>query len=129
MTNDPSQSKRISVAPMDLALWRYGIISLLLNRDPSGMRMKEILEDLSRRPYLKPDGTPCTLSSETIRKWLYRYRVGGLAALENRQRSDAGRFGIDSRVRESLFALRQEHPRWKLSIMFEELIRRQRWDG
>jgi transposase InsO family protein len=113
----------------DVALWRYGIISPLLHRDAQGLDMAEVLEGLCQRPWLKADGSHVTLSAETIRKWLYRYRQGGLPALAHQERSDKGRSTVPEPIMEALFELRKAHPRWTLARIFCELVQREIWNG
>ena len=107
--------------PRDVALWRYGIMSRLLHRDPEGLAQDELLAELAAQAWVRPDGERCTFSPETLRKWLYRYRVGGLDALADQPRADKGRFHLPDALADALFALRAEHPRWRLSILFKHL--------
>ena len=115
--------------PSDLALWRYGIISPLLHRDPGGRTKQEILEDLSRPEYRFPDGHLQKISSETFRKWLTRYRIGGLASLDDQERCDKGRTSIPSEIIERIRSLREEHPRWTLAVLFRRLLEEKLWNG
>lgn len=62
----------------DIGIWRYGIISSLLHQHPDDGPMYLQLESLSQRPYYHPDGRQLQYSPETLRKWLYRFRQGGL---------------------------------------------------
>ncbi len=122
--NDDQSNK-----PLDVALWRYGIMSRLLHRDPGGLAQDELLADLAAQTWVRPDGRRCALSPETLRKWLYRYRVGGLDALADQPRADKGRFQLPKALADALFALRTEHPRWRLSILFKHLRQTGLWDG
>ena len=65
----------------ELAVWRYGIISRLLHRNEGEGTLEEELRELAYQPFRRPDGGSATFSPETLRKWLYRYRHGGLPAL------------------------------------------------
>jgi putative transposase len=118
-----------SNTPQDVALWRYGIMSRLLHRDPEGLAQEELLAELTGQDWVRPDGERCTLSPETLRKWLYRYRVGGLDALADQPRADKGRFQLPEALADALFALRAEHPRWRLSILFKHVRHTGLWDG
>lgn len=75
---------------LDVALWRYGIISPLLHRDANDLTLKKMLEMASSRRYVHPDGSHIFFSGETLRKWLYRYQQLGLPGLEDKPRSDKG---------------------------------------
>ncbi|MCP4235224.1 MAG: helix-turn-helix domain-containing protein, partial [Aestuariibacter sp.] len=73
---------------MDLALWRYGIISPLLHRDANDVYLCDLLHILSENSYIHPiDGRHISVSAEAIRKWFYRYNHGGLTGLADKQRS------------------------------------------
>ena len=61
----------------DLAVWRYGIISGLLHRNEAEESLEKELNRLAVQPFRKQDGTLVSFYTETIRKWLYRYRHGG----------------------------------------------------
>ena len=115
--------------PMDLALWRYGIISPLLHRQANETQVGELLDHLAGQNYVRPDGAIVTLSAETIRKWLYRYNRGGLPAMGNKQRSDKGRYDVPAVLSEAIHRLRQEHPGWTLALILNELMDSGLWNG
>lgn len=102
---------------MELALWRYGIISPLLHRDASNLAAAEALDLASWDRYVHPDGTHITLSAETLRKWLYRYLHQGLPGLMGKTRSDKGRHQIPEAITSAMTAMRIEHPRWTIARM------------
>lgn len=118
--NDPNQQ---------LAIWRFSIIAPLLHRDADGETMDGLLARLESQTYATPSGRPITLSRDTIRKWLYRYRQGGLLALENQQRSDHGSTSVSRRLADGLFAIRKSHPRWTLAKLLEQASQQGLWDG
>lgn len=113
----------------DVAVWRYGIISRLLHRNDEDGTLEDSLIQLASRTYRKPDGRTVSYSLETLRKWLYRYRNGGLPALQDAPRKNLGRHCSVSQVIENrLFELRKEHPRWPLSRLLKHLIQEQLWN-
>jgi len=112
----------------ELAVWRYGIISILLHRNEEET-LEEALIGLADRQYRKPDGRFVSYSPETLRKWFYRYRNGGLPALNDTPRKDTGTHGsVPKLISDRLFELRSKHPRWRLSRMLGELIRENLWN-
>ena len=112
----------------ELAVWRYGIISILLHRNEEET-LEEALIGLADRQYRKPDGRFVSYSPETLRKWFYRYRNGGLPALNDTPRKDTGSHGsVPKTISDRLFELRSKHPRWPLSRMLDELIRENLWN-
>lgn len=122
-------SKTIQDPHLSLALWRYGIISPLLHRSSDDPALARKLAALADRAFQRPDGTTVQLSAETLRKWLYRYRRGGVAALAKHERSDKGHQQVPADLAEHLAALRREHPLWTLSKTLEKLLGKGVWNG
>lgn len=114
---------------LDIALWRYGLISPFLHRDANDLTFGKMLEKASLQQYVYPDGTHNTLSGETLRKWLYRYQHLGLTGLKDKQRSDKGRHQIPDNISSRMLALRMEHPRWTTARMIKELAKTGIWNG
>ena len=113
----------------DLAVWRYGIVSRLLHRNAAEETLENELIRLGAQAFRRPDGTPVFFSPETIRKWLYRYRHGGLPALEDAPRKDLGSHrAVPEAIEKRLFELRGEHPRWTLARILDQLIKEKLWD-
>lgn len=114
---------------MDLALWRYGIISPLLHRDANDAHLCEMLSVVSESSYIHPsDGRYVTISAEAIRKWLYRFNRGGLNALCDKRRADKGDHDVPTPIADEMFALRQAHPRWAVALILRELVALKLWD-
>jgi transposase InsO family protein len=113
----------------EVAVFRYGIISPLLHRDEEDGTLENELIRLASKTFLKPDGRRAVFSPETLRKWLYRYRHGGLPALEDAARKNLGTHdAVPRKLEERLFSLRQEHPRWTVSRILTQLIEEKLWD-
>ena len=118
--NDPDLGK---------SLWRYGIISPLLHRSDDDPALAQMLGSLAKKTFIRPDGAPIDLSSETLRKWLYRYRSDGIKGLENQQRRDKGHQQISQSVADALTKLRKEHPEWTLARLLEQMLKEGLWNG
>jgi len=114
---------------MEIALWRYGIISPLLHRDANEQSFANMLDLASWNTYVHPDGTHIHLSTETIRKWLYRYLHLGLPGLKAKTRSDKGQHKIPDNICSEMVALREEHPRWTIARMLKSLTKNGIWNG
>ncbi len=115
--------------PADLAVWRYGIISSLLHRNEEVETMEEALIRIAGVQYRRPDGQFVSFSPETLRKWFYRYRNGGLPALNDAQRKNTGtHHAVPRAISDRLFQLRQEHPRWTFARLIEQLVQDKVWD-
>ena len=101
------------VKQTDLAVWRYGIISHLLHRSDAEESLEDELLRLAAKTFVRADGQAVRYSAETLRKWLYRYRHGGLPALADTPRSNLGRHdAVPEELAERIVQLRAEHPRW-----------------
>jgi transposase InsO family protein len=113
----------------ELAVWRYGIISPLLHRNEEDGTLDQELQALATQPFRRLDGSSVSYSPETIRKWLYRYRHGGVPALGDIPRSNRGKHAaVPVQLADRLMELRQEHPRWTLARMLTKLVEEKLWD-
>jgi len=113
----------------DLAVWRYGIISALLHRNEEDGILEDDLLQLAARSFRTLDGGVVSYSPETLRKWLYRYRNGGLPALADAKRKNIGSHeSVPQEIENRLFELREEHQRWPLSRLLRQLIQEKMWD-
>ena len=113
----------------NIALWRFSIISPLLHRNDDDPALLRQLNDLAEKTYIRFDGSVMQLSTETLRKWLYRYRSGGLKALENQVRKDKGHQQIPKPLADAMAQLRSDHPKWTLAKVLERLLRTGIWNG
>jgi hypothetical protein len=81
------------------------------------------------KTFVGTDGQTVRYSPETLRKWLYRYRHGGLPALSDAPRSTLGRHdAVPEDLAERIVELRTEHPRWTLARILAQLIEERRWN-
>lgn len=111
------------------ALWRFGVISPLLHRTDDDPALARAIDELAAKTFILPGGAPASLSAETLRKWLYRYRAGGFDALADRPRSDKGKHKIPKPLAEAMAAIRKSHPNWTLSVLLEQLMADGAWNG
>ena len=106
-------------------LWRLSIIGELIHRHPDdGRTLTEHINELAAKKCNRPDGTLCELSSETIRKWLYRFRAGGLNGLKDRKAGSKGP-EIGEQLEQAFLKLRQEKPRWTIQLILKTLQEQQ----
>jgi len=113
----------------ETAIWRYGIISCLLHRNEEEGPLNDEPLKQATHSFRKPDGRTVTFSPETLRKWLYRYRHGGLPGLGDMPRKNQGTHAsVPDKVASRLAEIRQEHPRWTLARMLGKLIDEKLWD-
>ena len=115
--------------PDDLGLWRFGIIAPLLHRHDDSPPLYRELCALSERVYYTPDGHEKSLSADTLRLWLWRYKQLGLAGLRNKIRKDRGGTKVPEPLRNTLALLRKEHPMFTVKRLLGELLQKGVWDG
>lgn len=122
-------SKPTGISPDDKALWRYGIIAPLLHHDDSDPSLFKMITKLSEKSFIRPDGQPLQLSPETIRKWLYRYRKGGLESLKDQKRRDKGLSRTNRNVVMAMADLRKKYPHLTLAGILEKMLAKGNWNG
>jgi transposase InsO family protein len=90
------------------ALFRLTVLGSLISREvlPRG-ELKSELERLSERTYDIPDSSSTQLSPKTIENWYYRYRHGGVEALEPKVRNDQGQSKIRPALQEAVIAAKK----------------------
>ncbi len=93
--------------PVDMALWRYGIISPLLHRHEDSPPLYRELCTLAGQPYYTPEGQAKRLSADTLRLWLWRYNNLGLPGLSNKVRKDRGGSKVPEALHDALVLLRK----------------------
>ena len=63
----------------ELALWRYHLIAEALSPRLSGKERGPVVRRLAGQEHVGPDGQPCTLSRNTLDRWIRAYREHGLS--------------------------------------------------
>ena len=110
----------------EIGVFRYGVISELVNGPVPKGGKEAILQRLSSREWLIPGTTRTRLGRSTIRDWADRYEAMGLDGLKPPERADAGTTrSIPEPVQDLLLAMRRERP--KASV--DSLIRAVRLSG
>ena len=77
--------------PMQLALFRFGLISPLLPLTEEG-KLKEKIQEQADKIWTLPNGRLRKFGFSTIEAWYYSYKRGGLDALKDKQRHDKGTY-------------------------------------
>lgn len=115
--------------PEDMAIWRFGIISALLHRSADSPPLYVDIQSLAQKPYYTPDGRNVSLSSDTIRQWLYRYKHFGLRGLANKQRRDLGTTLVPVPIQNELKRLREQFDDVTSKRLFMKLEEAGLWNG
>ena len=98
---DPAEAK---------ALARYQVISAYLALEPPRGQRRQLLEQLAARSWVGADGEIFRASAETIRKWVARYRDGGLSGLRDKPHPLRGIQALTPEQIELVCNLRREVP-------------------
>lgn len=115
--------------PEDMALWRFGIISPLLHRNADGPPLYVDIEAITQREYFTPSGRSVSLSPDTIRQWLYRYKRFGLRGLANKPRRDTGTTLVPVAIQDQLKRLREQLEGVTSKRLFQKLEDSGLWNG
>lgn len=111
------------------ALWRYGLISELLHGCSLGLTLAERLQSAAQRTWNHPTQGPIRIAGDTLRHWIYRYKKGGVGALEDRPRKDKGKSQVPKAIAQRFADLRQEKPHLTTELLLDILIKEGCWNG
>lgn len=105
----------------ELALWRFSLIAPLLHRAP-GVSITEMSRQIAAEIKSAPDGSPVLLCADTLLRWLRRYQLGGLEALDNKLRRDRGLpRALDAATVARAVELAGERPNWTTKALHRHL--------
>lgn len=110
--------------PTKKALWRLGVLGPLISaRLQHGDRQK-FFQEAAARSYEDADGRRIEVKARTVEEWYYRFRRGGIRALEPRRRSDAGQSrAIGAETAELIVTVKRENPRRSIRRIIRMLER------
>ena len=96
---------------MELAYFRYGVISSLLAQNEQET-LKQQLKELANKFWTLPGEKGVrTFSWGTIESWFYNYRKGGLNALKDKERKDHGSYrSLSESVRQAVDRILSKYP-------------------
>lgn len=114
MSNNDEADDRLRVA-----LVRYEVISAYLVIDPPRGQRGPLRDQLAARAWTGVDGEPLSVSAETIRVWVRRYRNGGLDALKDKPRPAVGVQVLSEAQADLLCSLKEEVPERSLDRIIE----------
>jgi hypothetical protein len=73
-----------------VALWRFALIAEAIGPRLTPAERGLLVRQVAARAHTRPDGSPCTVSRNTLDRWLRAYREHGLDGLRPGTRSDSG---------------------------------------
>lgn len=101
------------------ALARYQVIAAYIALVPARGGRRALLEQLAARSWTGPDGEAFTVSAETLRVWVRRYRTGGLDALRDAAAVAPGVRALSPEEVELFCTLKREVPARSLDRLIE----------
>ena len=107
-----------------VALFRYGVIAVLLTLAPGSAELRRALHDATTRSWDIPGTRRTRVAEQTIRDWMRHYRRGGFEALKPKRRTDRGkprRMGVETI--ETVLAIKRDRPRFSVRQVIEEAHR------
>ena len=111
MAHKSPQNKDLYERNMEIALFRYGLISSLLFDPLATGELEAALRGIAAKTYLIPYSSRKTVGVSTLRRYLIRYNQSGFDALRPKKRSDKGRpRAFPAEVIDKAIALREEQP-------------------
>ncbi len=114
--------------PLTPDLWRLSIIGELMHRHPDDDRtLAERLTAHAKKIWEHPDGSTCQVAAETLRKWLSRFRAGGLTALDDARPCPGTR--IPDPIAEAITRVRGEKPCWTVKLITDHLHETGVWNA
>lgn len=116
MENDPSEPP---LPPDPESLFRYSLVSLVLNHEHRGLARPEALEKVAAQRHIDLKGNARTLSTRTLYRWLSDFEQGGPEALMPATRQ-AGPLVLSQELLDFFRDQKQADPRTSVP----ELIRR-----
>jgi len=116
---------------MQLALFRYGVIGPLVERDELAPgEVSDLVREITQRSHYLPGRGPVEVSERTVYLWRQLYLDGGIARLLPKVREDKGSSRVLSEaVLQRAVRLRKEDPRRWTSTLIDIMRREGTLDG
>jgi putative transposase len=109
---------------MEIALFRYGLISALLFDPLAAGELEKALRQIASKSYTIPYSRRTKVGVSTLRRYLKRYNQDGFEALRPKSRSDKGcPRAFPAEVVEKAIALREEQPARTTTTLVDILTR------
>ena len=107
----------------DIALFKFSLISPLVNETFTQSSAKEYLEEISSKEYLTPKGVKKEYAPETIKEWLRIYRKYGIDGLYPKVRSDKGKSrNLSDEAKKFIVEAKLNSPKRSAKSIYHELI-------
>jgi transposase InsO family protein len=107
-----------------IALFRLMVLGPLASRgELKRGEVKAVIRELASKTHNIPGSRRVHLSEQTILRWYYDWKRGGIEALNPSQRSDKGKTKLPEAVQAALLQLKQDNPARSINTMIEMLER------
>lgn len=94
-----------------IALFRLMVLGPLTSRtEIMHGEIKAMAKELASKPYNIPDSKRTYISKESILRWYYAWKRGGIEALQPLSRDDKGKTQLSLDVQEAIIQLKQDNP-------------------
>lgn len=109
--------------PLDsIALFRLMVLGSLASRDKLQRgEVKKIVRELAKQTYHIPESRRVHLSEQTILRWYYDWKRGGIESLNKTARRDKGKTQLSVSVQSALLKLKQDNPARSINTLIEML--------
>ena len=105
-----------------LALFRLSVLGQLASRGQLQRgEIKAIIRELAQRTYNIPDSRRVHLSEETIVRWYYEWKRGGIEALAPQVRRDKGSTQLSEEVKTALIQRKKDNPARSINTLISLL--------
>jgi putative transposase len=107
-----------------IALFRLMVLGPLASRgELKHGEIKVIIRELASKTHNIPGSRRVHLSEQTILRWYYDWKRGGVEALNPSQRCDKGKTQLSEQVQAALLQLKQDNPSRSINTMIDMLER------
>jgi len=106
------------------ALFRLMVLGPLASRtDVERGEIKRIATELASKSYNIPDSKRTYVSKESILRWYYEWKRGGIEALQPLSRDNKGKTQLPTDVQESIIQLKQDNPARSIATLVNMIER------
>lgn len=107
----------------NIALFRFKVISSLINPVEDGMSLTKRINSLSLNSFIDYNGDSVKVGAGTIERWYYTYLRDGFDGLKPIKRSDLGiSRKIDTDVFERIKYYKNNYPRIPATLIYQKLL-------
>lgn len=107
-----------------IALFRLMVLGPLASRgELKRGEVKAVIRELASKTHNIPDSRRVHLSEQTILRWYYGWKRGGIEALNPTSRSDKGKTQLSEALQAAILQLKQDNPARSINTMIDMLQR------